>query len=132
MDDDVIKWLIHHSDSSDVMRTTYKHLSSEDWIQKAEASAGFKEPEEQSSLTPMSCDVCGHSLGPNDVACSNCGNVFSPEAHSTKQEIEQDMKDSYREVEPGDSETIEKVDQLDELLDDPDVKAALLEKLAEE
>jgi len=98
MDDDVIKWLIHHGDSSDVMRTTYKHLSDDEWIHKAEVSAGYAEPEEESSLTPMSCDVCGHSLGPNDVACSICGNVFSPEAHSTKQEIEEDMYEAKGEL----------------------------------
>lgn len=38
------------------------------------------------------------------------------------------MKDSYREADPEDSDTMEKVDKLDELLDDPDVKAALLEE----
>ena len=39
------------------------------------------------------------------------------------------MKHSYRETDPGDAETMEKIDTLDELLADPEVKAALLEKL---
>jgi integrase len=125
MDDDTIKWLIHHSDSSDVMRTTYKHLSSEDWIQKAEVSAGYAEEEEESSLTPMACDVCGHSLGPTDVACSNCGNVFSPDAHSTKEEIEEDMYQAKGELEEDEEDALDKMKELIE--ENPEMLSKLME-----
>lgn len=128
MDDDVIKWLIHHADSSDVMRTTYKHLSSEDWIEKAEVSAGYAEPEEESSLTPMSCDVCGHALGPNDVACSNCGNVFSPEAHTTKKQIEKDMYEAKGELEGEEESALDHIN--DELKEQ--IKAELMEELQDQ
>jgi len=125
MDDDTIKWLIHHSDSSDVMRTTYKHLSSEDWIQKAEVSAGYAEEEEESSLTPMACDVCGHSLGPTDVACSNCGNVFSPDAHSTKEEIEEDMYQAKGELEEDEEDALDKMKELIE--ENPEMLSKLMQ-----
>lgn len=112
MDDDVIKWLIHHADSSDVMRTTYKHLSGDDWIRKAEVAAGYSEEEEESSLTPMVCDVCGNSLGPNDVACSKCGNVFSPDAKATQDEIEDDMYEDKSEAEGEEEDALDQMKQL--------------------
>jgi hypothetical protein len=128
MDDDVIKWLIHHSDSSDVMRTTYKHLNSEDWRKKAEVSAGYKQAEEESSLTPMACDVCGNALGPNDVACSKCGNVFSPEAHTVKEEIEEDI---YQAKGQADTQAVEEAnDNLKQMLEEnPELEQMVLEKM---
>jgi len=130
MDDDVIKWLIHHADSSDVMRTTYKHLSDSDWIKKAETSAGFREEEkEESPLTPMSCSVCGHSVGPNDMACSNCGNVFSPEAHTTKKQIEQDMYEAKGELQGEEEKANDDIRKMIE--DNPEIEQMVLEKLIE-
>lgn len=46
-----------------------------------------------------------------------------------KETIEITMKDCYKLSEPTDSDKIEKLDTLNELLDDPEVKAALLERL---
>jgi len=42
------------------------------------------------------------------------------------------MKESYKQTDPEDTDTQEKLDTLDDLLDDPKVKTALLEKLGEE
>ena len=132
LDDDVIKRLIRHKPESDVMTTTYAHLSDSDYIQKAEEAFGLREEEEESPMTPDHCSVCREPLPPAAKACPNCGTVFTPDAKSAQDTLDSDVKDSYKEVDPDDDETMDKIDTLDELLDDPDVKAALLEKLSEE
>lgn len=129
--DDTIKYLIGHAADSQVMETTYSHLSGDDHTRRAEEAFGLREPEDDSPLTPDVCDVCGNSLGPNAKACPRCGNVFTPDAQQAQGQIQADMKDSYRDVDPSDGERLEQVDALDDLLDDPEVKALLLEKLQE-
>jgi hypothetical protein len=42
------------------------------------------------------------------------------------------MKESYKQTDPSDTGTMDKLDRLDKLLKDPEVEAALLEKLNEE
>ncbi|MEF8885668.1 MAG: site-specific integrase [Haloarculaceae archaeon] len=127
MDDATVKHLIGHAPDSKVMETTYSHLSDEDHIKAAEEAAGVREPEDESSLSPDICH-CGEPLPENAAACPRCGTVFRPDAQAAQEQIGEQMKDSYAETDPG-SDTQEKVDKLDELLNDPEVKAALLEKL---
>lgn len=131
LDDDVIKRLIRHKPESDVMNTTYAHLSDSDYIQKAEEAFGLREEEDESPMTPDHCDVCREPLPPTAKACQNCGTVYTPDAKSAEKQINSGVKNSYREIDPANSDTMEKVDALDEILDDPEVKAALLEKLNE-
>jgi hypothetical protein len=45
-------------------------------------------------------------------------------------DIEEDVKRDYAETEPGD-DTQDKLDALDDLLDDSEVRAALLDKMSE-
>jgi integrase len=132
LDDATVKFLIGHTPDSTVMETTYSHISAEDYRKKAERKMGIREDEPESPMTPDYCDVCNEPLPANAKACSRCGTVYTPDAKSAEEQIQSDMKDSYREADPEDSDTMQKIDQLDDLLEDPDVKAALLEKLAEE
>jgi integrase/recombinase XerD len=132
LDNDTIKHLIGHASDSKVMETTYSHLTDEDHIEAAEVAAGIKEePEDDAPLTPQVCPTCSEQLPNGAAACPACGTLFSPAAKSVQDELEEDMKESYKKTDPEDSDTQEKIDQLDDLLDDPDVKAALLEKLQE-
>jgi hypothetical protein len=114
------------------METTYSHLSGDDHIQRAEEAWGIREPENDSPLTPEVCDVCGNPLGPSAKACERCGTVFTPDAKSVQEQIDGDMTDSYKQTDPDDTETMDKIDKLDELLEDPEVQAALLEKMGDE
>lgn len=129
--DETVKYLIGHAQESRVMETTYAHLSDQDHIERAEVAFGIREDDSDSPLTPDVCDVCGASLDPNAKACAACGVAFTPDAHSTQQQIQSGIKDSYRETDPEDADTMHKLDTLDELLDDPEVKQVLLEKLGE-
>ncbi len=117
--EDTIKYLIGHDKASQVMETTYSHLSGDDHVQRAEEAFGLREPEEESPLTPEICDVCGNSLEPNAKACSRCGTVFTPDAKSTQDKIEEDTYEAKGEVE---GEEEDALDQMKELLrENPDL-----------
>ena len=57
---------------------------------------------------------------------------FAPNARAAQEQIQGDMTQSYKKPDPENTDTQEKLDTLNELLDDPKVKTALLEKLGEE
>jgi len=132
MDDATIKHLIGHGQGSRIMETTYQHLNDEDHIEAAEVAAGIREEEDESPLTPQVCPTCAEQLDPGAKACPGCGTVFAPNAKTVEDEIQDDMKQSYKQTDPEDTDTQEKLDTLDDLLDDPEVKTALLEKLGAE
>lgn len=131
MNPDTIRWILGHGDGSRVMETTYSHLSADDYIEDAEVSQGIREPSD-GRLTPAECTVCGKPLGPQAKACERCGEVYAPDARAVEQQLDDQMKESYKQADPDDDETMDKIDQLDDLLDDPEVKTALLEKLQNE
>lgn len=132
MDNDTIKHLIGHEPDSKVMERTYAHLTDEDHIEAAEVAQGLRDPDEDSPLTPPVCDRCGEPLEGDWKSCPYCGLVYSPDAQEVKDKVEDDVKQDYRDTDPEDTGTQDKIDTLDELLDDPEVKAALLKKLNEE
>ena len=132
MDDATIKHIIGHKPDSTVMETTYAHLTNDDHIQAAEVAAGMAEPTDDSPLTPAVCPTCGDHLADDAKACAGCGMVFAPDAKSAEKQIQADVKQDYRDTEPGDDEQQGKIDALDDLLNDPEVKAALLDRMEED
>ena len=131
LDDMHIKQLIGHRKGSNVMETTYAHLSDDDVIKAAEEGAEIREPEEESSLTPEICH-CGEPLPPNAKACPRCGTVYTPDARSAEEKMAEDVKQDYRETDPADTDTMNKLDQLDNLLDDPEIKQLIHERIDDE
>jgi len=127
MDNDTIKWLIGHTKDSRVMETTYSHLSDMDFRQKAEAKAGLKKETDQSTLTPKQCS-CGEMVEPTAKACSNCGIVFTPDAQNVEEQMQDDVKQDYRETDPKDADTMDKIQQLENLLEDPEIKQLIHER----
>ncbi|MFB6198800.1 MAG: tyrosine-type recombinase/integrase [Halobacteriaceae archaeon] len=86
MDDAYIKRLRGDAPGSNVMETTYSHLSDEDASGHAESQFTGEVPE--TALTPAApCSVCGEMLQAGDKACSNCGAKRAPDAEQS--EIEQ-------------------------------------------
>lgn len=131
LDNDTIKHLIGHAADSNIMETTYAHLNDDDYIKKAEVGAGLRDPEEATTLTPNICPTCDTQLDPSAKACPGCGMVFAPDAKSVEDQIDADMKQSYAETDPDDGDKQDKISQLDDLLEDPEVKQALLEKIGD-
>lgn len=71
-----------------------------------------------------------HPATAGDRFCSRCGAALDADAAETLEEqVESTMKDSYRKADPTDADTLEKLDTLDELLDDAEVKETLLDKI---
>ncbi|WP_136689979.1 site-specific integrase [Halorhabdus amylolytica] len=132
MDDATVKHLIGHSPDSNVMETTYSHLSDEDHIRAAEEAAGIREAKEESTLSPDICHTCGEPLGPGAKACPRCGTVYTPDAKAAENQMDDKMTESYKQTDPDDTETMDKIDTLDELLDDPEIKQMLYERMNEE
>lgn len=132
MDNDTIKRLIGHRPDSQIMETTYAHLTDDDVIAAAERATDLRDDEPDSPLTPDVCDNCGEPVTrDNAKACDACGIVFTPDAQTAKDNVESDLKTDYRNTDPADEETMEKLDTLDAMLDDPEVKAALLDKIGD-
>lgn len=130
LDNDTIKWLIGHPKDSRVMETTYSHLSDKDFADNAEGAFGLKQEENRSTLTPQQC-TCGATIEANARACSNCGIIFTPDALTAQSVAGGHENESSKQTDSEDPDTQGKLDMLDDLLEDPDVKAALLEKLNE-
>lgn len=57
--------------------------------------------------------------------------MFTPDAKSAEEQIQPDVKQDYADTEPDDDEQQDKIDALDGLLDDPRVKAVLLDRMGE-
>lgn len=128
LDDDVVKRLIRHKPESDVMSTTYAHLSDSDYIRKAEEAFGIREEEDESPMTPDYCNVCREPLPPNAKACANCGTVFTPDAKASKDVIKGRIREKKEQA-----DTLEEYKDADKMAqaldDDPVLAAQLMDKL---
>lgn len=90
------------------------------------------EEEETDHIGPIKCPRCGYEEKREAHFCSRCGQAMRAEAAAEVKDAEDKVKESYKQADPEDAETMDKLDALDEILDDPEVKTALLEKLGEE
>lgn len=126
MDNDTIKRLIGHDESSKIMEQVYAHLSDKDIINKAERATGITDKEPESTFTPSVCDVCGEPItNERAKACANCGTVFTPDAKAVKDQIQDDIYEAKGELE-GEEEKA-----LDEFREEiyEEVKQEVLEEL---
>jgi len=120
LDNDQIRWIIGHGPDSTVMETTYSHLTDDDRIKSIEVEAGYREPDEEDSpLTPPACPTCGEPLGNNDKACGACGEVFTPDAKATQEQIDESMYEDKGEAEREEEEALDQFKRLIE--ENPDL-----------
>lgn len=71
-----IKFYLGHAEDSNVMETTYSHLSSADHNQPGHQALGVSGAGEDSDDTPpwdSTCQHCDRVLAPEDTECENCG-----------------------------------------------------------
>lgn len=127
LDDAHIKRLIGHSDGSRVMETTYSHLTDEDSIHAIEEAAGIVDSEDQSPLTPPACPTCAEPLRDTDKACSNCGEVFTPDARSIRRQIEHDSQKTAYKISPDNNDQQDAVEQFTTFLRENPSVAELLD-----
>jgi primosomal protein N' len=88
------------------------------------------EEEETEQIGPVECPRCHYQEKREAHFCSRCGQAMRAEAAADVREIEEDVKQDYADTEPGD-DSQDKLDALDDLLEDPEVRSALLEKMGE-
>lgn len=129
LSDATVKWLIGHRPDSQVMETTYAHLSDEDYIEAAEVGAGIRDPDaEDTSLSPDICH-CGEPLPADAKACPRCGTVYTPDAQAVKEQADEDLWESKGEAEGDEEDAVDAVRQA--LVDNPELIAEALQESPE-
>lgn len=125
MDNDTIKRLIGHRPDSDIMETTYSHLTDDDVIAQARSDAGIEEKDEESPLTPDICENCGEPVPmENAKACPSCGIAFTPDARSAQDKIQADADEKRENTD--DIDLLKAVDKIKRIQDE---NPELLEQL---
>jgi integrase len=132
--DDTVKFLIGHAKDSQVMETTYSHIKTERHVERAEVAAGTKdEPEhDDNTLTPIQC-TCGADNPPGSVSCANCGINFRADAREAQETIEESIHVTKGQTAAaGDEKAEDATDLARDLLDDPEVKQAVMQEMKDE
>lgn len=124
---DAIKYYIGHSTGSNVMETTYQHISGEEYADEGKVAFGQKEPEESSPLTPPTCYTCDEPLQDDWQVCPNCYHEYGPNARNAKEQLEDATVEHARNV-----KTDQQDDDFDVLLDYVrENKAAIINRMTE-
>ena len=111
----------------------YVHLSGRDIDNAYDQLHGLYEPDEEEQ-TPdvVECPRCQELNEPNAAFCMRCGFALDQEtAAELEDQVDEDMKEDYKQMDPGDVESADLIDALGDALEDPEAKAKLLEKLSE-
>jgi hypothetical protein len=132
MDESAIKHQIGHASDSSVMESTYAHLKDSDHIRAARDAFDLKTEDHESELTPEVCPRCGENPPADARLCPWCGLAFTPDAEAVMDDADDAVRQSYRDVDADDTDTVDKIQFLDDLLEDNDVKQALLERVEDE
>jgi len=122
-----IKHQLGHAPDSRVMESTYAHLKDSDHIREAREAFDLEIEEHESELTPEVCPRCGENPPEKAKLCPWCGLEFTPDAKKAKRDTQEAVKESYKQTDPGDTETMEEIDAVEEALDDPEVMNDLLD-----
>jgi integrase len=130
MDDLTVKFLIGHSPDSNVMESTYAHLTAADYAAKARRAVGTEDETEQ-SLVPPTCDVCDEPLPDQAKACPRCGTVYTADANAVQQQIEDDLHEGALAADTDAERDV--INQLrEELQDNEQLQAVVTELLNDE
>lgn len=111
----------------------YVHLSGRDIDNAYDQMHGLYEPDEEEQ-TPdvVKCPRCQELNAPNAAFCMRCGFALDQEtAAELEDQVDEDMKEDYKQIDPDDVESADLIDALGDALEDPEAKAKLLEKLSE-
>lgn len=101
LDDKTIKFNLGHAPASNIMETTYRHLSADDHFEATAAGAGLAaSPDgEDVGFFLGECSVCGRDLPEQAKACPRCGTVLTPDAAAQQQELQERAEEQVPEVE---------------------------------
>ena len=128
MAESAIKHQIGHLPESTVMETTYAHLKDSDHIRAAREAFDLETEDHESEMTPEVCPTCGENPPEDARLCPWCGLAFTPDAREQLDDADDAIRESYREADAEATDTMEKLQLIDELMEDPDVRSAFLKK----
>ncbi|MFC6756292.1 MULTISPECIES: site-specific integrase [Haloarcula] len=131
MEESAIKHQIGHAPDSSVMESTYAHLKDSDHIRATRKAFGKETEEPESKLTPDVCPQCGTSPPAEAQVCHICGKEFTPKAQNRGEDVGETARDTYQEIDIENMNTLEKMQAVDEMLDDPEVRDILFSEMAE-
>lgn len=123
-----IKHQLGHAPDSRVMESTYAHLKDSDHIREAREAFDLETDDVESELTPEVCPRCGTNTPDNARLCHVCGLEFTPDAKEHSQEADDKVRESYQDVNPEEMDALEKIQLVDDILDDPEVKDMMIDK----
>jgi len=111
----------------------YVHLSGRDIDNAYDQMHGLYEPDEDEQQPDVvECARCQELNEPDAAFCMRCGFAIDQEtAAEVEEQIDDDMKEDYRQIDPDDVESAELIDALGDALEDPQAKATLLERLTD-
>jgi len=109
----------------------YVHLSGRDIDNAYDQMHGLYEPDDDEQHPDVvECPRCQELNEPDAAYCMRCGFALDQEtAAELEEQVEDDMKDDYRQIDPDDVESADLIDALGDALEDPEAKAKLLEQL---
>lgn len=109
----------------------YVHLSGRDINNAYERMHGLYESENEGDKPEViKCDRCRELNEPDAKFCMRCGFALDQEtAGELEARVDSDLKQDYRDTDPEDADTMARLETLDELLNDPEIKTALFEKM---
>ena len=111
----------------------YVHLSGRDLDDAYDQMHGLYEPEEEEQQPDVcECPRCQELNEPDAAFCMRCGFALDQEtAAELEEQVDEDMKEDYKQIDPDDVESAELINALGDALEDPEAKAKLLEKLSQ-
>ncbi|MFC7071614.1 tyrosine-type recombinase/integrase [Halovenus rubra] len=107
----------------------YVHLSGRDIDNTYDQMHGLYEPDEKEQQPDViECPRCEELNQPEATFCMRCGFGLDQErADEFEAETDEDIKQDYQDIEPG-ADLADKLETLDSLMDDPDIKSFLEQK----
>lgn len=84
---------------------------------------------EVESIGPVECPRCEYKEKREAHFCSRCGQALNVEAAAGVEDAQDKVKVSYKQTDPDDTENMDRIDLVDDLLDDPEVRQLLAKKL---
>ena len=78
LDSDTLRALLGVAVDSNILETTYSHVTNDEYVEKAEVAVGYRdEPDDLTKpLTPDACPTCGELLESHWYRCPACGELF--------------------------------------------------------
>lgn len=112
----------------------YVHLSGRDIDNAYNQLHGIvEEDDDEDEPDVIQCPRCQELNEPTAGFCMRCGFALGKEADDFEADMDETVKESYKEADPSDDELLEAIDTLNKKLEDidPDMKQALMESMSE-